>query len=60
MEYLGYVISDKEIKMDPEKVRAIKEGRLHPITFHLRKLSPVKLNYDIYNKELLAVVNTFK
>ena len=34
--------------------------RLYPVTFYSRKLSPTELNYDIYNKELLAIVNTFK
>ena len=36
------------------------KGRLYSVTFHSRKLSPAELNYNIYNKELLAIVNTFK
>ena len=35
-------------------------GRLHLIVFHSRKFSPAELNYDIYNKELLAIVDCFK
>ena len=32
------------------------EGKWHPVVYILRKLSPAKQNYDIYNKELLAIV----
>ena len=28
--------------------------------FHSRKLSPAELNHNIYNKKLLAIINTFK
>ena len=35
-------------------------GRLYPVAFYLRKLSPAELNYNIYNKEFLVIVNTFK
>ena len=30
--------------------------KLRPIIYHLRKLSALELNYNIYNKELLAIV----
>ena len=30
--------------------------KLRPIIYHLRKLSTLELNYDIYNKELLAII----
>ena len=33
---------------------------LHPVTFHLRKLSPAELYYNIHNKKLLAIINIFK
>jgi len=33
---------------------------LYLITYYLQKLITVKLNYDIYNKELLAIVNTMQ
>ena len=32
------------------------EGKWHPVVYILRKLSPAEQNYDIYNKELLAIV----
>src|SRR6201999_276085 len=36
------------------------EGRLHPIAFYSRKLLPAEMNYQIYDKELLAIVVAFK
>ena len=36
------------------------EKRLHPIAFHSRKFSPAEINYDIHDKELLAIVDCFK
>ena len=32
------------------------DGKLQPIAYHSRTFSLAKLNYDIYNKELLAIV----
>ncbi|KAI9034758.1 retropepsin-like aspartic protease/reverse transcriptase [Aspergillus affinis] len=37
-----------------------KNGRAKPIAFHLRKLIQAEMNYDIYDKELLAIVTAFK
>jgi len=36
------------------------EGRLHPLAFHSCKFQPAEINYEIHNKELLAIVDTFK
>jgi len=33
-----------------------QEGKWKPITFLLRTMSPAKRNYEIYDKELLAIV----
>jgi hypothetical protein len=33
---------------------------LHPIAYYLRKLIAVRLNYDVHNKELLAIVDTMQ
>ena len=35
-------------------------GRLYLIVFHSRKFSSTELNYDIYNKELLTIIDCFK
>src|SRR5882724_11621197 len=35
-------------------------GELHPIAFHSRTFSALELNYDIHDKELLAIFEAFK
>src|SRR5665213_3596868 len=35
-------------------------GKLHPIAFYSRKFSGAEINYDIHDKELLAIVASFK
>lgn len=37
-----------------------KDGKIHPIAFHSRKLSPPEMNYEIHDKQLLAIVDCFK
>ncbi|KAJ3459939.1 hypothetical protein MRS44_016012 [Fusarium solani] len=37
-----------------------KNGKLHPIAFYSRKLHGAELNYPIYDKEFLAIINAFK
>ena len=32
------------------------EGILHPVAFHSRKFNPAEQNYEIYDKEMLAIV----
>jgi hypothetical protein len=46
---LGAVISQKS-----------SDDKLHPIAYHSRKFSPAEINYEIHDKELLAVVDFFK
>jgi len=36
------------------------EGKLHPVAFHSRKLMPAEINYEIHDKELLAIVDCFE
>jgi hypothetical protein len=37
------------------------EGKkLHLNAFHSRMFSPAEINYEIYNKELIAIVDCFK
>jgi Reverse transcriptase (RNA-dependent DNA polymerase)/RNase H-like domain found in reverse transcriptase/Integrase zinc binding domain/Chromo (CHRromatin Organisation MOdifier) domain len=35
-----------------------EDGVLHPVAFFSRKLLPAELNYEIYDKELLAIVDS--
>ncbi|KAM3518660.1 hypothetical protein MY4038_010031, partial [Beauveria bassiana] len=35
-------------------------GILHPVAFFSRKLIPAECNYDIYDKELMAIVRAFE
>jgi len=35
------------------------DRKLHPVAFHSQKLSPAKRNYEIHDKELLAILEAF-
>ena len=35
-------------------------GRLHPIAFHSRKMNKHEINYEIHDRELLAITSAFK
>ena len=37
-----------------------EKQRLYSVTFHSRKFTVPKLNYDIHDKKLLAIVDSFK
>ncbi|KAJ2930720.1 hypothetical protein H1R20_g6375, partial [Candolleomyces eurysporus] len=37
-----------------------QNGYLHPVAFHSRKFSLAEINYDIHDKELLAIVDSFR
>jgi len=37
-----------------------EKDRLHPVAYYSRKIMPPELNYNIHNKELLAIVTTLK
>ena len=36
------------------------EGRLHPVAFYSKNLLPAECNYEIYDKELLAIIKCFE
>jgi transposase InsO family protein len=46
---LGAVVSQKA-----------PDGKLHPVGFHSRKFNPAELNYEIYDKEMLAIVEALE
>jgi hypothetical protein len=35
------------------------DGRRHPIAFYSQKFSVAEINYNIHDKELLAIVDSF-
>ena len=37
-----------------------EDGLLHPVVFFSKNLNPVECNYEIYNKELLAIIQYFE
>ena len=37
-----------------------KKDRLYPIIFNFKKFTTPELSYNIYDKELLAIINSFK
>jgi hypothetical protein len=36
------------------------DGKLHPVAFHSRKFEAAEINYEIHDKELLAIVDSFE
>jgi hypothetical protein len=36
-----------------------EDGRLHPIAYRSPKFSTVEINYQIHDKELLAIIDVF-
>ena len=36
------------------------DEKLHPVAFHSRKFEPAEINYEIHDKELLAIVDSFE
>ena len=36
------------------------KGILQPVAFFLKKMNPAECNYEIYDKELLAIVRAFE
>lgn len=60
---------DKEIELETDSSdfalgaqigQRNNDGKLHPIAFYSHKLHGAELNYPIYDKEFLAIVNAFK
>ena len=41
-------------------VQKYKDKIQHPVVYYSRKLTPLELNYNIYNKELLVIITVLK
>ena len=39
---------------------SLTDGEIHPIAFHSWTFTPPELNYNVHNKELLAIFEAFK
>ena len=39
---------------------SLMDNEVHPIAFHSCTFTPPELNYDVYDKELLAIFKAFK
>jgi hypothetical protein len=37
-----------------------EDGKLYPIVYYSRKMTRLELNYDVHNKEILAIVVCLK
>ena len=37
-----------------------EKDRLYPIVFYFRKFTALELNYNMYDKKLLIIINSFK
>jgi len=37
-----------------------EDNEIHPVAFHSQMFSAPELNYDVYDKELLVIFETFK
>ena len=37
-----------------------KAGNLHPLAYYSRKLSELEINYSVYNKEMLGIMESFR
>jgi transposase InsO family protein len=36
------------------------DGQVHPVAFYSRKFTSAEINYDVYDKELLAIISAFE
>ena len=36
------------------------DERVYPVAFHSRKFNPVEMNYEIYDKKILAIIESLE
>ena len=53
MDLLDFILGVYIVQKHEDKIQ-------HPIAYYSKKLIPLELNYNIYNKELLAIVIVLK
>ena len=53
-------IDINKIALDSILNQPDEKKRLYPIIFYSRKFTSPELNYDIHDKKLLTIVNSFK
>ena len=53
MDLLDFILKAYMVQKYKDKIQ-------HPVIYYSRKLTPLELNYNIYNKELLAIVTVLK
>jgi len=37
-----------------------KDEKLHPVAFYSRKFLAIEINYEIYDKEILTIIDSFQ
>ena len=53
MDLLNFILRAYMVQKYKDKIQYL-------IIYYSKKLTPLELNYDIYNKELLAIVTALK
>ena len=53
MDLLNFILKAYMVQKHKDKIQ-------HLVAYYNKKLTPLKLNYNIYNKELLAIIIVLK
>ena len=53
MDILDFIVGVYLLQQHKDRVQ-------HPVTYYSHKITPLELNYNIYNKELLAIITVLK
>ena len=55
-----FVMTDASLTASEGVLMQDSNGDLHPCAYHSATFSPVERNYEIYDRELLAVIQALK